>query len=622
MAKFTQETLDRVRQRADLCEVVGAYVGLKAAGGQYRGLSPFNPEKTPSFYVLPQKGIFKCFSSGEGGDVFAFIQKMENMNFQESVEHLAQRFSIPLEYEKGSAGPSVEQRSLRRALEQLHVEAVGFFHKEFLQQKIIQDYWQNERGFRLETAKAFQIGFAPVQPTVLAAYLKQKGFNSQELGQSGLFYTKDTDPHYFKCRFRGRLMIPIADAQGRVIAFTGRQTTLTPKEDPTFEAKYINSAETPIFKKGQVLFGLQEAKKGLLPGGKSIWPLIMVEGQLDALRLWECGIATAVAPQGTAVTPEQLLLIKRYTNEFVCFLDGDTAGQKAALRLLPLALEAGLEPRFLTLPQGSDPDAWLRAHGTEGFAAYLKEASSPIAFATQAYLTVDALSSATRRQTGLEALYAVIALIPSAIWQQSALEEVARGTRLPLEPLEVDFKRFFSVFSKRRNTLKMASEPPSYKRGRSQEKTTELLTNPEFELLFVFLHHEDLAQRIAQAVDPQWVRQDRLWGVLLKKLLSAQRQGLWQGPQSLEALGLEDSEKQHIYTLLAQEGSHLKDHVYEAIRALFVQYCKLRLQEINLAIEKEDPTRLDLLNALQKERVMLRSCIQNPTQFIETCLVS
>lgn len=610
MARITQQSIENVRQRADLAEIAGAYVNLKRVGANLQGLSPFGHEKTPSFYVLPEKGIFKCFSSGNGGDVFTFVQLMENMDFHESVECLAQRLHVTLEYEKGASGGDAGQtRSLRKALEALHEEVARYFHEQLRGHARMRDYWTRERGFKWESAEAFGIGWAPESGQALVQHLKKQGVSAELLRQSGLFYTRENAPQYFKCRFRGRLMIPIRDIQGRVVAFTGRQSVDTPQDDPTREAKYVNSPETVLFKKGQLLFGLDQARKALREG---TWPLVLVEGQLDALRLWECGVKTALAPQGTAMTAHQMALIKRYTQELVCFFDGDAAGQKAALRLLPMALEKGIEPRIVKLNPDEDPDAWMQAHGAQGLRERIRCAQSPISFALEAVLPAGQPHTAIQKQAGLQELYGLIAHVESAVQQQDYLHELGYLSGVGVDSLTSDYRLFLSKNNKSR--LKPKPGEAFYRKSPSQEKTSELLTNPEFELLFIFLHRDDLCPKIAHAMDPGWIRSDRVWGALLKKILSAYREGLWEGVHKLDAVGLDEEEKQRVYTLLAQESEfkHLEETVEVTLQALFVQHCKARLQALNHSIASTDPTDVQTLQALQKERVQLRNYIKKP----------
>jgi len=370
MSAIKPSSLRDLKARVNLLEVVSRAVTVRKVGSRFRGLCPFHQEKTPSFYVNPDNGFYKCFGCGKAGDAITFVRETEGLTFIEAVETLAKRFGVTLEYEEGT-GPSREERSLRQELFDLHELAAEHFHQVFKGRDAAGDfmraYWTGKRRFPLELAEEFKIGAADEHGSELAAALMKKKFSEDALRQCGLFFApREGGPLMLgslRHRFRGRLMIPIRDHQGRVVAFTARQTELTPGDDPAREAKYVNSPETPIFTKGNLLFNLDRARANVGDGR----PFIMVEGQLDALRCWHVGLKTTIAPQGTAITDTQLGLLRRYHPQIECFLDGDSAGQKAAMRLLPLALRAGLEVKFLVLRQGEDPDSLFRDRGLPAY---------------------------------------------------------------------------------------------------------------------------------------------------------------------------------------------------------------------------------------------------------------
>ncbi|GHC11233.1 DNA primase [Cerasicoccus arenae] len=366
MPRIARSCIETIRQQVSLVDVAGAYTQMKRAGAQWRGLSPFNTEKTPSFYVHPEKNVFHDYSSGNAGDLFRFVMLKENLGFNDAIEFIASRYNVPLEYDNDGAPP--ERASLRKELFTLHEVAVDYFHRAFFadhpEAEFIRQYWTEKRHFPIEVAREFKIGLAPSNGDGFVKYIVDKGFSMEALKACGLLYIFDNarDASRARARFRGRLMIPIRDIQGRVIAFTARQTDLTPDDDSSKEAKYVNSPETPIFYKSGVLFGLDHARQHI----DESKAFVLVEGQLDCLRCFEQGVHTAVAPQGTAITEQQLGLLRKYTPKLEVLLDGDRAGQKGAMRMLPLALAAGLEVYFLPLPTGLDPDDLLRDGGGGG----------------------------------------------------------------------------------------------------------------------------------------------------------------------------------------------------------------------------------------------------------------
>jgi len=325
-----------VKMRVNLADVISRVVTLRKAGGsRLKGLCPFHNEKTPSFNVDVDKGFYKCFGCGKAGDSITFVRETEQLSFSEAVEALGNRFNIVIEYEEGSGGPSREERSLRQELFDLHDAAAEHFHQAFKAKEpageFMRGYWTERRKFSLELADEFKIGVVDATGSGLGAAMLKRKFSEEALRRCGLFFIYDDAEltlGSLRPRFRGRLMIPIRDHQGRVVAFTARQTDLTPADDPAKEAKYVNSPETPIFTKGNLLFNLDRARSSVGDGK----PFVVVEGQLDAMRCWSIGLKTAIAPQGTSITEGQLMLLRRYHTEVECFFDSDSAGQKAALR--------------------------------------------------------------------------------------------------------------------------------------------------------------------------------------------------------------------------------------------------------------------------------------------------
>jgi DNA primase len=380
-----------LKLRVNIVDVISRVVTLRKAGARFKGLCPFHTEKTPSFNVDADKGFFKCFGCGKAGDAIAFVRETEQLSFTEAIETLGKRFGVVIEYEEGS-GPTKEERSLRQELFDLHEQAVEHYTQVFRARsatgEFMRRYWTESRRFAPELAEEFRIGAAEPDDAALAAALMKRRYSEEALRQCGLFFVREHSAltlGSLRPRFRGRLMIPIRDHQGRVVAFTARQTSLTPEDDPAREAKYVNSPETPIFTKGHLLFNLDRARE---VAGKENQPFVLVEGQLDALRCWSVGLKTAIAPQGTAITDAQLMLLRRYQTRVECFFDGDSAGQKAALRFLPLALKAGLEVRFLG---GSgqtkiDPDLLFLEKGLAGYATLKAGSLSSMAFACRSLL--------------------------------------------------------------------------------------------------------------------------------------------------------------------------------------------------------------------------------------------
>ncbi len=358
------DTIEQVAAANDIVEVIGSYFPLKRAGSSYRALCPFHQEKTPSFHVSPGRQTFKCFGCGTGGSIFRFVMEYEHVDFPTSVRRLAARAGIPLIEERGSSAEEDRQHEARRTLLKLHAEAAEWFQENLLKRDFAQSArgYLKKRGLTTEVAKSWQLGFAPESWDACLNWMLDRGYKRSTIVQSGLVKLRDEERPESEIydRFRGRLMFPICNDIGEVIAFSGRILT-----NDTQAAKYLNSPETPLFRKGSILFGLHKTKRGLIDANCAI----VCEGQLDLITLFEAGLTNVVAPQGTAFTEGQARILKRYVNEVVLCFDADLAGQKAAERSLESLLENDLIVRVAEIPAGEDPDSLLRKEGAEKFGA-------------------------------------------------------------------------------------------------------------------------------------------------------------------------------------------------------------------------------------------------------------
>lgn len=482
MPLISRRSIDEIRSRADIVAFIGDYTGLRRSGSKWKGLSPFANENTPSFFVDPEKGFYYCFSTGQGGDIFKFLMARENLTFAESVERVAKRFGITVEYERGAPGGNGE-RSMRGELFDIHDFSAGYFSECFRGENEIgakvREYWTRERGFDAETARVFRIGFLPKNGTrAFVEALKRKGFSVRAMAASGMFVGMERaprTPESWLCRFEARLMIPISDIQGRVIAFTARKIPeITPDDGRGMNvAKYINSPETECFHKGSTLFNIDKAKdvfvnrrKGIEPADEFFSaPFVLVEGQLDAIRCWTCGLRTAVAGQGTGITEEQLLLLRRYSDRLDCLLDADAAGQKAALRLAPLAFKVGLDLHFLSIPGGKDPDEFLMKNGAGGVPVILKSAVPAMHFIAKKFFPEREKLSPAQTQSALEEIYEIIASATSEVFRSDCLITLARIAGLERLAVERDFYRF--------SANKAAEERARGNRIRSRSRKSE-----------------------------------------------------------------------------------------------------------------------------------------------------
>ncbi|MFZ0712047.1 MAG: DNA primase, partial [Terrimicrobiaceae bacterium] len=374
MSRISEETIQRVAEANDIVEVVGAYFPLKRAGTSWRALCPFHREKTPSFHVNPQRQSFHCFGCGAGGTVFRFVMDYEHLDFPSAVRRLAQRAGVPVVEDAGSVDDD-RIHALRKRLLALHAEAAAWFHYNLLKTAAAQEArkYLKSRDISAEIARSWLLGFAPDSRDALIDLLHEKQFSTDEIAQSGLVAAREEErdagakarsPSFY-ARFRGRIMFPIRNDYGEVIAFSGRVL------DPAAKAaKYVNSPETPLFTKGRVLYGLDKSKRALIEVGTAI----VCEGQLDLITAFEAGVRNVVAPQGTAFTSDQARLLRRFVEVVILCFDSDRAGLEAIGRSLPALLECGLEVRIASLPEGEDPDSLIRAKGVGRFREQVESA--------------------------------------------------------------------------------------------------------------------------------------------------------------------------------------------------------------------------------------------------------
>ncbi len=370
MAGFIPEhKIDEVRNAASIVEVISNYVNLKRTGRSFKGLCPFHAEKTPSFTVNQERQIFHCFGCGQGGNVFRFIMMQRGVSFPEAVSELAERYGIdlPRNSERGSQRSGESKSELYHAVdlargffqEQLHGpdggEAGAYLKSRELDDKIVRD---------------FHLGWSPRGWENLRRYLGSQGVSERVMEAAGLTKTREAGRGGYD-RFRGRIICPIFDISGRPLAFGGRLL-----EDEDNQPKYLNSPETPIYQKGRILYGFNRARDWL----KDKKTVIIVEGYFDLLALVSQGIGHVVATLGTALTPAHLRLLKGYVDEAVIIFDADEAGRAAAARALPLFMSADLEGRVLSLPEGHDPDTFVRAFGREELEERLKQAQGLLDF--------------------------------------------------------------------------------------------------------------------------------------------------------------------------------------------------------------------------------------------------
>lgn len=401
-----QEVIDKVLETARIEEVVGDFVDLKKRGTSLIGNCPFHHEKTPSFHVSVSKGIYKCFGCGVGGDSLKFVMELEKFSYPEAIRYLADKYSIQIEEVERSPAQLAAQDK-RESLYVLSAWASKFFAEQLWKTEMGQVIGLNyfkERGYREDIIKKFELGYSPEEWTALVDKAQVAGFHPDYLAASGLAIERDDKSLYD--RFRGRVMFPIHNLTGRVIGFGGR-TLKTDKK----VAKYVNSPESEIYHKSDVLYGLNFAKKAIMEEDNCY----LVEGYADVLSVHQAGVENVVSSSGTSLTTGQIKLISRFTKNVTILYDGDEAGIKASLRGTDMLLEEGLNVKVLLFPDGNDPDSYVQKFGATAFKDYVKSNQQDFIFYKTNILLRDANNDPIKRAEVIRDVVESIALIPDEI---------------------------------------------------------------------------------------------------------------------------------------------------------------------------------------------------------------
>ncbi len=430
------DTVEKIKEKITIVDVVQPYVKLTRAGKYWKGLSPFAKEKTPSFFVSPDRGLYHCFSTGKGGDMFTFIEEMEGMDFKGALKLLADKAGVPLVYEKGNDG---ERELLFKALE----SAKNFFVHNLKETPEVQAYLKL-RGLTDSTITDWKIGYALADWRTLYGALTGSGISESVLERAGLVKKPDAEEgkqneKKMYDRFRGRVMFPIEDISGRIIGFSGRIF----KDDPKHpQAKYLNSPETPVFDKSRALYGIQHAREGI----RSLGAAILVEGQLDLLMSHQAGYKNSVATSGTSFTEKHAELIRRYTPNLLIAYDGDRAGIAAAGRAAGIALKLGMNVKIAKFPAGQDP-ADLLLKTPDVFKTAIKEALHVVDFYI-AHITDAKYDPRTFRLEVSRTVLPYVGMIQNKIDQAHFVKRVAETLAVPEEAVKAELSKIQSADAK------------------------------------------------------------------------------------------------------------------------------------------------------------------------------
>jgi DNA primase len=588
--------LEQIRSASDIVDIIGGYLPLKRAGANFTALCPFHKEKSPSFNVNPHRQIFHCFGCHKGGDVFTFVKEYENIGFMDAIRRLAERAKIPLEFENT---PGQQQaRHIKDTLLTIHEQITQRWQTALANDangQIARDYL-HKRGVTDEAVQLFRLGYAPDLWDDTVNWSKSKSFDLPLVEQAGLILKKEGGGYYD--RFRGRLMFPICDEQGRVIAFSGRILTGDEKS-----AKYVNSPETPIFTKGKVFFGLDKSKRALLDAKFAV----VCEGQLDLIACFMAGVKNMVAPQGTALTPDHARILKRYVEEVVLCFDSDNAGQNAAVRSLDSLLAAGLAVRVATLPAGHDPDSFLKENGAEVFHDLVRNADGFFDYFLNRLCATNDVNTDKGRVAVVRAMGENLRKTDNTVLTDKYTQKTAMRLGVSAASVRSEFKKMGRGDHEREESDSFETEEPIARPSA-----------PELWLLKALLQTDDLVEWVGAHLELDWLVHATTRRIVEQRI-EKMREDRWIGM----AAWLEDLEDEQVRSfvteILADErpatelekilkGEPGKKGIVELLRD---KYVDRQLAAINQRMA--DPNLTDEITvALTEQKLALRRLKQSP----------
>ena len=621
MAGFlSPATREQIRAASDIVDVIGSYVPLKKNGANFTALCPFHKEKSPSFNVNPHKQIFHCFGCHKGGDVFTFVKDYENIGFMDAVRRLAERAKIPLEFENTPGAQ--ESRHLKDQLLEIHEQLTQRWQNCLANEAAGQrarDYLAS-RGVTADAIKLFRIGAAPELWDDTVNWAKGKKFDLETVVQAGLIVGKPMDAaptpandaenprsaignrqsaiRYYD-RFRGRLMFPICDEQGRVVAFSGR--VLPGDESP---AKYVNSPETPIFTKSKIFFGLDKSKRAILDAGYAI----ICEGQLDLIACFMGGVQNIVAPQGTAFTDQHARIIKRYANEVVLCFDSDNAGQNAIVRSLDHLLAAELAVKVAVIPAPHDPDSFIKANGGAAFRTLVESSEGFFDYLLKRLCATNDAATDKGRLTILRSMAEALHKTGNSVLLDTHAQKTALRLGVAVDAVRKEFSKV-----KAPTTFTRDDDGPddSILAGEAEDETPTRPSNHELHLLKLLFIHEELAPWLAAHLDVNWLAHPLVRQIVAVRLTAAE-QGTW---QNLAAF-LDNCESEFMRGLITEAVAddralpNPQTQLADVTLKLRNQFIETQLAALTQKIsqpELDDAAKVELLHELQRVKVLKRS---------------
>lgn len=575
--RISQSTLDKIRAASDIIEVIGGYFPLKKAGGNYVALCPFHNEKSPSFNVNPQRQIYHCFGCNAGGDVFKFLQEYEHLEFVEAVRRLAERAGIVFEFEQN---PQAEKtRNQKNRLLHVHAELAKRWHDVLINEDIGQparDYLKS-RGITRGAAELFQLGFAPESWEDTVNWAREKSFDLGLMEESGLVANRDGKRYG---RFRGRLMFPINDEQGRVIGFSGRVL-----ESEAKAAKYVNSPETVLFHKSRVFYGLDKARREILDAKSAL----VCEGQLDTMACYMADIKNVVAPQGTALTAEHARILKRYTSEVVLCFDSDTAGQEAAVRSFDSLLESELAVRVMKVPAPHDPDSYIREQGVDAFRDLMEKAPGFFDFYLSHLLSEHNVQQERGQREVIKAMGLAVRKTKDAVLLDGCAQQTAFAVGASAESVRVEFQRI--------TVPKSANTRPASTSETEPVVQTDPPSQQERWLLRLAFYDQAFCDWTADCLDLRWVKHSQVRAILERAA---------QTGASVDILVNDlDADSSRLLTGVLAEASEIPDpsrQLKDLVTRMRDQYLDLKLAALTRLMAQPNLPEEELMRALEEQR--------------------
>ena len=581
MAKIPQETIDRIHDTADILDVVSRHVDLKKRGRNFFGLCPFHNEKTPSFSVAPDKGIYHCFGCGNGGNAVNFIMEFEKISFVEAIQELGDQFGVPVEFTG-----SDDSKEFFTHLFEIHQLAADLYHETLFSNRGEEaKKYLLDRGLSEESLKLFKVGLAPAGSSHLWNAVKVKNYSQEVLEKSGLLGFSNNDIYD---RFRSRIMFPIWNASGKIIAFGGR---VFGTDDP---AKYMNSPETPLYRKSEIFYGLNLTRDAIRKNECAI----MVEGYTDLIQLFQAGIKNVVAVSGTAFTEKHVQQIRRFSSKVYLAYDGDSAGIKAALRAGYVLLKGGVDPHVIEIPDGMDPDDWIQKDGGAEFNSIgIEKASGLLRFHLKTAGFKDLSSS--ERSNVIKEILSEAAGIPDPIIRQGFIKTLAQVSG-------VEENQMVHMFSQQ--LRKKRSQPTSKESTKKPQLFTTVNAKAELGIIKVLAgDHGEAKELIREKLD-----MNRLENVQLKKLATLLMDKAHVNPAEIIAVFDSAEDREIVSRILMEEDDTTEplQMAEECLKTISKVSIKEKIRSLRIKIREKEAADEDAID-LMMEVVQLQKGIND-----------